>query len=346
MYQEFKDGETVEVGGLQCHLPPVGFGIREERDERGNHKYILEKTEILPPASAHPLKQFWVPTDIPDWYVKAMEAEQEMQEDDRNPQPHYVNKKCEAFREQEWGRRLRGVWFWNKGRLVYITGMHYVYIQYWVLPDGGRPLYRECDRLFFYFLQYCIEDPDCLGMLSVAKRKSGKTARSGIFVYEYVSRQVKVRGGIQSRSDEEAKEVYLKAVMQPWQQLPHFFRPIYDTTGGDAPDKGIEFAFESRRGKNAGQKQERFQFLGKSKFGLQVQTHLQSLLNFKSRQAGAYDGPHLHRYVSDECGKLKDVDINKRHNIVRFCSYVNGRHIGKHLYTTTVEEIEDGGVLC
>jgi hypothetical protein len=169
------------------------------------------------------------------------------------------------------------------------------------------------------------------------------TARSGIFLYEFISRQTRVHGGIQSKSDGDAAEVFAKAVIQPWRELPHFFRPIYDTLGGDNPDKGIKFFAPSKKGVNATTVSNQHQFVWQENFSLESKKPLASWIDFKARGALAYDGPHLHRYVSDECGKLRDVDINKRHNVVKFCSYVNGRHIGKHLYTTTVEEIEDGG---
>ena len=38
-----------------------------------------------------------------------------------------------------------------------------------------------------------------------------------------------------------------------------------------------------------------------------------------------------------------EVDVWERHNVVRFCSELDGQYIGKLLYTTTVEEMESGG---
>jgi len=328
----------VNVGGLECNLPPVGYGIREQRDIKGVSTFWLEKTDIIK-RSKKDKDQYWERQPIPQWYIDKRVEEEMVQEYD----PTHFDEACEAYRRVEWKRRMLGVWFWNKGRPVYITGMHYMYIQYWTLPDIGHPDYRKCDRLFFYFLQYCIEDPDCLGMLNVAKRKSGKTARSGIFLYEFISRTEKTHGGIQSKTDPDAVELFAKAIVGPWGELPDFFRPIYDTLAGDQPDKKLSFFKPSRKGVKAGAKVIKRQFLGKPEFGLETTKDLKSWIDFKSRVAGAYDGPHLHRYVSDEAGKLKDVDINKRHGVVKLCTYVNGKHIGKHLYTTTVEEIEDGG---
>lgn len=326
MFEKIKDGEMVEVGGLKCYLPPIGFGLKEERTPRGDHKYTLCKTDVIK-RSGSAKQQYWEREPFPDWYDKRREAEQAVQE---SGMPKHTDSYCEDFRKQEWNRRMSGVWVYIKGRPTYLTGLHYFYVQYWSI-DSNPPLYRECDRLFFYFLQHCIENPECLGMLSVAKRRSGKTMRSGVFTYEYVSRNKAVHGGIQSKTDGDAQEVYSKAILSPWTDLPHFFRPLYDTIGGDRPEKNMRFFEPSRKGSSA------------REGGKRSEEELRSWIDYMSRGIFGYDGKALHRYVSDECGKLKDVDIYKRHNVVRYCSTVNGRFIGKHLYTTTVEEIEDGG---
>jgi len=51
----------------------------------------------------------------------------------------------------------------------------------------------------------------------------------------------------------------------------------------------------------------------------------------------------IHRYLADEAGKTKNVDVYERHQVVQFCLQQEEHIIGKALYTTTVEEMEDGG---
>ena len=43
-----------------------------------------------------------------------------------------------------------------------------------------------------------------------------------------------------------AEELFKKAIVQPWQKLPDFFRPIYDTMKGDDPSV-LRFFHTSRR---------------------------------------------------------------------------------------------------
>jgi hypothetical protein len=112
--------------------------------------------------------------------------------------------------------------------------------------------------------------------------------------------------------------------------LPHFFRPIYDYAAGDPPKKELRFFKPTVKGKRA----------------LDIdpnEKELESWIDFKPSNPESYDGPELHRYVSDEAGKLKDISIYARHEVVQFCSDVEGIYVGKQLYTTTVEEMESGG---
>lgn len=223
---------------------------------------------------------------------------------------------------------MYGVWFYNNGVPTYITGLHWFVINWWKF-QGKYFDFRIPNMEFFYFMDYCICDPNCLGAVEITKRKEGKTARAGAFIYEYISRNSAKHGGIQSKTDGDAEEVLQKAIVTPWRKLPGFFRPLYDTAAGDNPKKELRFfnpSIKSRKGRSPIREEA-----------------LESFIDFESSGVLAYDGPELARYVSDESGKLKSVSIVERHGVVQFCSEVDGVFIGKHLYTTTVEEMESGG---
>ena len=51
--------------------------------------------------------------------------------------------------ETEFDRREDGFWFYNNGVKTYITGSHYMYLQ-WTKIDIGYPNYREANRIFYY----------------------------------------------------------------------------------------------------------------------------------------------------------------------------------------------------
>ena len=56
---------------------------------------------------------------------------------------------------------MKGYWFYNNGIPTYITGTHYMYLQ-WSKIDVGAPDYREANRLFFIFWEACKADTDVM----------------------------------------------------------------------------------------------------------------------------------------------------------------------------------------
>jgi hypothetical protein len=334
MFKEIKGGTKVLIKDafgvdFECWVPPVGYGCiadAGEDPETGElRKGILGKTDIIK-RSEKPEEQYWEREVLPSWYNRKREAELEMQELD----PDYVDDECEKIRERHWRRRLYGVWFWNNGVLTYITGLHWFVLNWWKF-QGKYFDFRIPNMELFYVADYVIEDPDSLGLNEITKRKDGKTARLGAFLYEYPSRVANKHAGLQSKTDGDAWEVFKKAITAPWRKLPHFFRPKYNTTAGDDPNDELRFFNPSRRGRK------------KKSDVYEEPEALESFIDYESRGVLAYDGPELHRYGSDESGKNKDISIVERHGVVQFCSEVNGTFIGKQWYTTTVEEMESGG---
>ena len=67
----------------------------------------------------------------------------------RNYPDNFKNKYIDYI-EQEFSKRENGFWFYNKNKPTYITGTHYMYLQ-WSKIDVGNPHFREANRLFIYF---------------------------------------------------------------------------------------------------------------------------------------------------------------------------------------------------
>lgn len=307
---------------FRCFLPPVGFGVNSNTGE-------LQETDIIK-RSEIPEECYWERFELPaDWKVKRA-AEKERQRFDK----HYFDPYLEAIRSREWKRRLCGVWFYNynpktkQAELRYITGTHYFYATYWKF-QGKWMDFRINDMELWYVVKYCETDPNCLGLNEITKRKLGKTARLGCWIYERTSRARNQHAGLQSKTDDDAQEVMKKAIVQPWQKLPDFFRPIYDTMKGDDPNE-LRFFHPSRRGSTAEQEREE-------------EEALESWIDFGASGVSVYDGPELDTYGADESGKTKKpVSIKERQSTVRYCSEIDGefKH-RKQWYTTTVEIEED-----
>lgn len=316
MFEQIKSGtcETI-YEHYPCWIPPQGFGVNVITGK-------LEKTDVIkrnPKAD----KQYWERTPLPEGWDKKRKAEIKKQAGD----PDYYDLELERFREQEWRRRLCGCWFYNFGKATYITGEHYMYLNWWYLDDG-YPKFRDPDRRRYYVQQYCIEDSRCAGILEASNRRSGKSYRGGLFLYEPVSRTQDVNGGIQSKTDRDASNVFKSKIVTPFRRLPDFFRPEVDKMSGTAPEKELKFTTTKQRGAKA---LENIGDMG-----------LNSFINFLSSDAYSYDGWKLFRYLGDEVGKTENVDVRARHQVVKYCLRVGSKWVGKALYTTTVEQIENG----
>lgn len=325
MFLPFERGTIEKIQGLEINIPPVGF-VPDYYSGSGE----LVPTEIL--LKDKPKKeQYWRrPGHDKDLFfdVRLYNEKRAAEIKLQRANAEYKDEVLQQIRITEWQRRLNGVWFMNNGTPTYITGLLYFYLMHWKLDDGA-PEYRMTDREKALFWQYCVEDPDSLGMVEATLRRGGKTYFAGCATYEYISRNKNSRGGIQSKTDSDARDsVYKNAIVGPFKHLPDFFKPIYDEDKGANPKGELAFNKSIRKGDDA------------TSF---FDTELNSVIDYKPAEIMAYDGAKLKRYISDECGKLKNHDIYERHGVVKFCCIVGTQIIGKCLYTTTVEEKDDGG---
>ena len=317
MFNKLEGGSTIDIQGLLCNLPPEGYVyniITKNIEYRGVYSRNDTKSE-----------QYWKRIPFPDWYMETMKAWDTYDKKKKEDDPDFYDDKLEEYKKQEWDRRLNGFWYMNNGKPLYMTGMHYLYLQWWPI-DIGYAKFRIPDLEKFYFMQYCIEDPLCMGMLEVTKRRFGKSFVAGLFVSEYITRTKMTNGGIQSKTGSDAKKFFSKTVVNPFRRLPKFFRPEYDTSLGPNPKSEMRFQKTNVRGK-------------KSEEGID-KDELGSIIDHQSADTVAYDGQKLHRYVADECGKTTEVNVYDRHEVVRYCLLDDeGQIIGKALYTTTVEKL-------
>ncbi|NBU25900.1 MAG: hypothetical protein EBS39_09860, partial [Gammaproteobacteria bacterium] len=150
--------------------------------------------------------------------------------DEWNQQPKEFKDKYSPYIKQEFERRRNGVWFYNNGEPTYITGDHYMLLQ-WSQMDIGYGGYLEFQRKLFIHAKACFVDPRCLGQLYVKCRRSGYTnISSAITVNEGTSISNKVLG-IMSKTGKDAQEnIFMKKVLPMYRGYPFFFKPIQDGT--------------------------------------------------------------------------------------------------------------------
>ena len=191
------------------------------------------------------------------------------------------------FINQDWERRINGVWYYINGKPTYIPGCYYFYLTAWYL-ERGYPDYRERDRKFFIFSEFCENDKDCYGFIYPKHRREGATTKAACWNYEYVSRRRRVRGGIQSMTDKHAELVFQKHVIAGWRKLPFWFRPVFE--GSTNPKAVLSFNAPSVK-------------VTRTNMGIDEMDDINSSIDFMSSTEGAYDGSRLERYHGDEIGK-------------------------------------------
>lgn len=325
MYLAIPDGTQIDIQGLICNLPPEGYvfnAITKKVEHRGVYK-----------RSENPKDQYWERFQYPSWYKEVTKREDEyLKQKKDSDTPAFYDARYEEYKKQEWDRRLNGFWFMNYNprkqvsEAVYLTGFYYMLLQ-WFSIDVGYAKFITPHLNKTYFLQYCLEDPICMGMIDVTKRRFLKTFMGGLFVLEPITRTKMVNGALQSKTGNDAKKVFGKAVVYPFRKFPRFFRPEYDMSLGVNPKSEIRFQNTNVRGKKAEDS------IDKDELG--------SMIDWGSADPLHFDGQKLLAYFSDEWAKTTEANVFDRHEVIRYCLLnEEGKIIGKAMYSSTVEKLD------
>jgi hypothetical protein len=243
--------------------------------------------------------------------------------------PLEFKKRYTPFIEKEFERRRNGVWFYNNGEATYITGSHYMILQ-WSKFDIGYPSYYAFQRKIAIHMKACFVDPRCLGQLFTKCRRSGYTnVCSGVLVDEGTQVAEKLLG-IQSKTGKDAQEnIFMKKVVPMYRGYPFFFKPIQDGTTN--PRMELAFREPSKR-------------ITKDNKTSSSDDALNTIINWKNTVNNAYDGEKVYRLYLDEAGKWeKPTDINEAWRIQKTCLIVGRKVVGKAMVGSTVNPMDKGG---
>src|SRR5690242_1423909 len=270
MYQKIEGGTIINIQGLECCIPPEGYVwniVTKKLEWRGVYS-----------RSENPLEQYWEREPFPAWYRDTMKRWDEYDKKKKDDDSEFYDEELEKYKQEQWDKRLNGTWIMIKGKAVYIPGMYWYLLQWWQI-DIGYVKFTKPHLLKFYFLVYCLDDPLCMGMIEVTKRRFLKTFIGGLFITEYITRTKMANGAIQSKTGADAKKVFSKAVVMPFKKLPRFFRPEYDMSLGVTPKTEMRFQQTNVRGKKAEDA------LDKEELG--------SMIDHQSADVVAYNGQKL-----------------------------------------------------
>ena len=246
--------------------------------------------------------------------------------------PEESKDKWYDFIDEEFKRREEGFWFMNNGKPTYITGSHYMYLQ-WSKIDVGAPDFREANRLFFIFWEACKADKRCYGMCYLKNRRSGFSFMSSAETVNLATISSDSRYGILSKSGGDAKKMFTDKVVPISINYPFFFKPIQD--GMDRPKSELAYRVPAskftRKKITANEKQE--ELVG-----------LDTTIDWKNTGDNSYDGEKLNLLVHDESGKWERPDnILNNWRVTKTCLRLGSRIIGKCMMGSTSNSLDKGG---
>ena len=241
------------------------------------------------------------------------------------PYPEIPQHITEEFLQEEVIKLNGGFWFFNGGRLEFISDTHYLYLSYWK-DKGKRMIFIDAQRDVFLWWWQIEQLPNMAGGNLATNRRFGKSNIANCILYKRTTSGQYRRGGMQSKTNADVKTLFNKLVSS-WTQLPNFMKPV--DSGETRPATVLDFSEPRKRASKEPEK-----IYGEA---------LNSSIDHRSSVEEAYDGEELFTMEDDECGKAVEVNTDTRYYTYRFCLQKGSAITGKCIRTTTVEDMEKKG---
>ena len=293
-------GDVMNINGLYIALPPAPKDLPE-----GNDRWVREE---LPKALSRIQSIF-------QW----------------NDMHNTFKANWVDYIEAEFDRREDGYWFLNNGKPTYMTGAHYMYLQ-WTSIDVGYPDFREANRIFFIFWEACRADSRSFGMAYLKIRRSGFSFMGSSECVNTGTLAKDSRVGILSKTGSDAKKMFTDKVVPIANRLPFFFKPIQD--GMDKPKTELAFRVPASK------------ITKKNMYDIEAEEilGLDTTIDWKNTDDNSYDGEKLLLLVHDESGKwIKPNNILNNWRVTKTCLRLGSKIIGKCLMGSTSNALAKGG---
>jgi len=298
-------GEIYEIEGLRIALPPAP----EKCFKRDNAK----------------AEQYWERQELPKELARIQSIFQ------WNERPKEFKNRWVDYIEQEFDYREQGFWFLNNGIKTYITGSHYMYLQ-WDSIDVGYPDFREANRIYWIFWEAAKADPRSFGIVYLKIRRSGFSFMASAEAVNVGTLARNARIGMLSKTGNDAKKMFTDKVVPINSRLPFFFKPIMD--GMDKPKTELSFRVPASKITKKNMYDESDDSI----------EGLDSSIDWKNTEENSYDGEKLLFLAHDESGKwLKPNNIKENWRVVKTCLRLGSKIIGKCMMGSTSNALSKGG---
>lgn len=298
-------GDVISINNLNIALPSKPSEV---------HKRSSKKDD-----------QYWEPSEYPVQLNKIKSIFQ------WNSAPKDFKSRWVDYIESEFDRRENGYWFYNNGKPTYITGTHYMYLQ-WTKIDVGHPDFREANRIFYIYWEACKADSRSFGMVYLKIRRSGFSFMSSAESVNTATLAKDARVGILSKTGSDAKKMFTDKVVPISSNYPFFFKPVQD--GMDKPKTELAYRVPASK------------ISKKNMYDIDDSgiTGLDTTIDWKNTDDNSYDGEKLLLLVHDESGKwVKPNNILNNWRVTKTCLRLGSKIIGKCLMGSTSNALDKGG---
>ena len=298
-------GDIYEISNIIIGLPKTPKTFDNQNDKKEN--------------------QVWLPTVQPKVLKRIQSIFQwnEMPSNFKNSWVDYI--------EKEFDKREEGYWFLNNGKPIYITGTHYMYLQ-WTKIDVGHPDFREANRIFYIFWEACKADNRSFGMCYLKIRRSGFSFMSSCEGVNQATITRDSRVGILSKTGSDAKKMFTDKVVPISNNYPFFFKPIQD--GMDKPKTELAYRVPASK-------------ITKKNMYVTDDEDIDGLdttIDWKNTSDNSYDGEKLQYLLHDESGKWeRPENILNNWRVTKTCLRLGSKIIGKCMMGSTSNALEKGG---
>ena len=245
--------------------------------------------------------------------------------------PSQFKNKWINYIESEFTKREEGCWFMNNGKPTYITGTHYMYLQ-WTKIDVGLPDFREANRIFYIFWEACKADKRCFGLDYLKIRRSGFSFMASCEGVNTGTITKDARIGILSKTGSDAKKMFTDKIVPISNNYPFFFKPVQD--GMDKPKTELAYRVPATK-------------ITKKNMYVSEETDIEGLdttIDWKNTSDNSYDGEKLKLLLHDESGKWeKPENILNNWRVTKTCLRLGSKIIGKCMMGSTSNALDKGG---
>ena len=298
-------GDIYEISNVIIGLPKTPKTFENQKDKKENQVW---NPKVQPKA----LKRI---SSIFQW----------------NEMPAAFKNSWVEYIEKEFDKREEGHWFLNNGLPTYITGTHYMYLQ-WTKIDVGHPDFREANRIFYIFWEACKADNRSFGMCYLKIRRSGFSFMSSCEGVNQATITRDARIGILSKTGADAKKMFTDKVVPISNNYPFFFKPIQD--GMDKPKTELAYRVPASK-------------ITKKNMYVTDEQDLDGLdttIDWKNTSDNSYDGEKLQYLLHDESGKWeRPENILNNWRVTKTCLRLGSKIIGKCMMGSTSNALDKGG---